>query len=250
MKLLAINSSLKKENGNCQEIIDNLFIGAQKTGAVCSSIRLAKMHIERCIACNYCQKQSDYTCIYNEKDDFINIVNQIRDSDIVILATPIYIFQISSLLKTFLERVYSLGKAEKIVFTKTNLLLHDIDRKSFPKAFVPIIVSDNIERPTPESAIKYFEVLGKMLDIRQVGLIVRNGEILLNNNDDNMKRKKNEIINLVQIAGQELVLKGSISRNIEKGISQNILPIPKKAFDILKQFASARDEIIKRVHLV
>jgi multimeric flavodoxin WrbA len=246
---LAINASLKKENGNCQEIIDNLFIGAQKSGAVCSSIRLVKMHIERCIACNYCQKQKDYTCIYNDKDDFISIVNQIRDSDIVILATPIYIFQISSLLKTFLERFYSLGKAEKILFTKTNLLFHDIDKQSFPKAFVPIIVSDNIEKPTPESAIKYFNVLGKMLDIRQVGLIIRNGEILLNSNDDIMKHKKIEINHLVQVAGQELVLKGSISRKIQKRIGQNILPIPKEVFDILKHFISAREEIIKRVHL-
>ena len=101
MKLLAINGSHKKTGGNTQLILDNLMAGAQQSGALTETVRLSQCDVKQCIACDVCQKRTDYGCVYDGKDDFLSILNKCREADIIIFATPIYVFQMSSRLKVF-----------------------------------------------------------------------------------------------------------------------------------------------------
>lgn len=247
MKLLAINGSHKKANGINQLLIDHLFIGAKEAGAECETIKLSECNINRCVACEYCQNQKDYSCVYDDKDDFLKIIEKIKEADILIFATPIYLFQISSLMKIFLERYHSRGKSKILALTRAHLIFHDFEH-DLVKPFVSIIVADNIESITTENADSYFNTFSKFMGAPRVGNIIRNGSIIFKNSDIASKKVINTIINNLEKAGKELVKTGHISRKTESKINISILPIPSFLFKIIKRTRIGKLKILKQIN--
>ncbi len=249
MKLLAINGSHKKAGGNTQRLLDNLMLGAQQSGTETETVRLSECNVIQCIACDTCQKRTNYGCIPDQKDDFLEIVNKCRNADIIIYATPIYVFQMSSKLKIFLERVYSRGKSDIKTFSKANLLFHDIEREAFSKPFVSVITASNIERKTTLSAEWYFDAFSLFMDAPHVGSIVRNGcSLLFDNSNNRSKRKLENILYNTQEAGKFLSTNGFIPRHWSKKIGMNVLPLPQLLFRILKKTKVGRERILGRLN--
>lgn len=248
MKILGINASHKKSGGNTQIILDHLFAGAKQNGAQFEVIRMADCDIRQCIACDSCQKRNDYGCIHDEKDDFIKVLRKFSDFDIVIYATPIYIFQMASKLKVFLERIYSRGKSNVRTFTNSNLLFHDIDRSLLCKPFVSLITSSNIERESTLNVEEYFKIFSRFMDAPHVGSIVRNGCSMLFNKDCNtiQNTHMNEVLKNIQEAGKHLASRGFISKRLEHRISGNVLPIPQAIFKLLKKTSIGRAKILEK----
>jgi len=241
-----LNASHKRTGGNTQQILDSLMAGAQQCGAAIETIRLSEYDVRQCIACDACQKQSHYGCIHDEKDDFVRILETCRRADIIIYATPIYVFQISSKLKTFLERIHSRGKARIKTFSNANLLFHDIERDALCKPFVSIITADNVEKETTYGAKRYFEAYSLFMDAPHVGSIVRNGCALLFKGENNVHSRLGEILADTQEAGKYLSINGFIPRRLEKRIGKNVLPIPSPIFNMLKRTKAGRKRILAR----
>lgn len=251
MRLLAINGSHKKVGGINQLLIDKLFEGAIESGAECETIRLSKYNINPCIACNYCQEQNEYKCIYDEKDDFIKIITKIKHSDIIIYSTPIYIFQMSSKMKAFLERYYSRGKSNIKTLSHSHLFFHDIEKELCAKPFVSIIISDNFEKKTTENVKLYFETFSKFMDAPNVGCLIRNGCFIFKNESINERQKNmiNDILLNLKKAGKCLVENGYIPKKIESSISRNVLPVPSLIFNILKRFKFGKVKLLEKSKL-
>jgi multimeric flavodoxin WrbA len=249
MKLLAINGSHQKNGGINQLLIDHLFKGAIAAGGHCETIRLSKTDIKLCGACNYCQKQSEYTCIYDNKDDFLNIVSKIKDADIIIYSTPIYLFHMSSLMKTFLDRFYSRGKGDIKTITKSHLLFHNVEKNLCNKPFVSIIISDNIEKLTTENVKRYFDAFSLFFDAPHIASLVRNGSFIFKSDSNKKKfcKKINEVLYNMELAGKNLVLNGSIPTNVKQKIRQKILPIPSLMFNVLKYLKRGRSKLLKKI---
>ena len=242
MKLIAINGSLRREGGLTQKIIDSVFEGAISKGADCKTIRLAKCQINRCTACEYCQTKEEYTCVFEDKDDFENVISQIKDADIVLFATPIYVFQMSSLMKIFLERYHGHGKSKRIEISRKGLMFHDFEKELREKAFVSIIVSDNIEFETTYGVREYFRTFGKFMGAEQVGEIIRNGGRIM----EKRKREQGKVYEALKRAGIELVEKKRIRRNTEKKIARNIVRVPKILLKLLKKIEIGKKIILKK----
>jgi multimeric flavodoxin WrbA len=247
MKLLAINGSHRKTQSINQLLIDNLFMGARESGAECETLKLAELRINHRISCEWCQDKKEYSCIYDEKDDFVKIIQKTKEADILIFATPIYLFQMSSLMKTFLERYHSRGKSKIRIITRSHLIFHDFESELRTKPFVTIIVSDNIERKTTENVNTYFETFSKFMDARRVGNIIRNGSIIFKDATDFYAPVANEVLMNLKIAGKELALKGYITKKTENKINRDILPIPKILFAILKRIKAGKLKILERI---
>ncbi len=97
MKFIAINSSYRGDKGHTRVLIDYLWKGARSVGVDCESIMLTKHKINRCLACGNCHTTEHYLkCLYEEKDDVAKIFSKIASADLVIYATPVYVFGISS----------------------------------------------------------------------------------------------------------------------------------------------------------
>ncbi|MCM8758360.1 MAG: flavodoxin family protein [Candidatus Omnitrophica bacterium] len=77
-------------------------------------IFLVEKNIERCRQCDasgwgLCRNEG--ICVI--EDDFLSIVERLRQSDIVVFATPVYFGDMSESIKTFLDRLRRITRNEK-----------------------------------------------------------------------------------------------------------------------------------------
>jgi len=70
MKILAINASHRGDRGHTHFLIEKLFQGATAIGAECEAIALAKLKINRCLACGQCHTDDHpLQCVFDDKND-------------------------------------------------------------------------------------------------------------------------------------------------------------------------------------
>lgn len=248
MKILAINGSHKKTGGLNQLLIDTFFKGAEKAGAQCKTIRLSQTNINFCISCDHCQKSQKYECIFDEKDDFLSVVKEIKEADVIIYSTPVYVLHMSSKLKTFFDRFYSRGKINIKEFSKSGLFFHDTEKGLCDKPFISIIVSDNVEVEITKNISGFFNLFSKFNSAPQVGKILRNTGYVFKDKlvSPSIIKMKNKVLLNIELAGNIVVKTGKIPKNIEKRISQNILPIPRFVFNLLKKTKKGSELLISK----
>jgi len=103
MKILAINGSPRGRNGNTDRILQSFLQGAMDAGAEVETIYLKDLKINPCLGCFTCWTRTPGVCVY--EDDMVSILPKIRKADIVIYATPLYVFTVSGLMKNFMDRL-------------------------------------------------------------------------------------------------------------------------------------------------
>jgi multimeric flavodoxin WrbA len=249
MKLLAINGSYRGDKGHTRYLLDRLFQGAQEAGAECEIITLAKYKINRCLACDQCHESAHYLqCAYQGRDDVAAIFGKMAQADIIVYATPVYIFGISGLLKTFLDRMYSTSNVNDLQIAKSGLLFHHIDHSICSKPFVSLICCDNLEDETPRNGISYFRTFSRFMDAPIVGELVRNGGMLAGYGYDPDRRKRfprlEEVYGAYVHAGRELALDGRIRPATQRAARQEIIGVP--FFKILKNLPLFRHAMLER----
>lgn len=106
-KILILTSSARIES-NTEKLAQSFVKGAQEAGHEVELIRLANRTIQFCRGCLSCQKT--LRCLI--KDDMADILEQMRHADVVVFATPIYYYEMSGLMKTFLDRTNPLFPQE------------------------------------------------------------------------------------------------------------------------------------------
>lgn len=249
MKILAINSSYRGNKGHSKFLIDKLFQGAKESGAECEVITLSKNKINMCKACNICHTENHYLkCVFDEKDDVRSIFNKMASADIIVFATPVYIFGISGLMKIFLDRIYSTGNIHNIMVSKSGLLFHHIDTSICSKPFVNLVCCDNLEDETPKNTLSYFKAYSKFMDAPQVGVLIRNAGRLTGHGKDPEKEKKfpkiYEVYDAYIQAGRELALEGKISKRTQIKTNQEIMPVP--LFRYIKKIRPLKNKFIEK----
>jgi multimeric flavodoxin WrbA len=103
LKILAVNGSRRK-NGNTSYLIQSLLSPSDKGGAQTEIIFLGDYNIDACTGCEGCG--SSWECVI--KDDFAQIVKKIDEADGIVLASPTYWYSVTSDMKRFIDRCYSL----------------------------------------------------------------------------------------------------------------------------------------------
>ncbi len=104
-KLLAFIGSPRK-NGNIDTIVKEIVKGALDNQIDSKIYYLNEMNIRPCQSCFYCKKSENDHCVI--KDDLQNVYKEIKEADYLILSSPVYIYQISGILKNLLDRLYPL----------------------------------------------------------------------------------------------------------------------------------------------
>ncbi|MCR4666217.1 MAG: flavodoxin family protein [Desulfovibrio sp.] len=98
-KVLIVTSSLRKKS-NSERMAEEAARGAKDAGNTVEVISLKDKEIHFCRGCLACQKSGK--CVI--RDDMDTMTGKIRDADVLIFATPIYYYELSGQLKTFLDR--------------------------------------------------------------------------------------------------------------------------------------------------
>ncbi len=239
MKIVAINGSHRGERGYTQFLIDKVFLGAQRAGAQCETIVLAHHSIRKCSGCRICQTQKSYLkCVYHEKDDVHKIFEIMRSADMLIYATPIYIFTMTGLMKTFLDRITSTADSTILALSNSGLFFHHIDSQLLSKPFVLLTCQDNFESEASKNVVSYFQTFSKFLDAPLVGVLRRTSGGLVGHGKNKEKEAMYPKIQFVYdsfiTAGEELVNRKKVTSKTQEKTNQIIINIPKPIAYILK----------------
>ncbi len=260
LKILAINGSHHGDNGYTRFLLDRLFEGARETGAVCEVITLANILLNRCMGCDACQKNVAIPvtpdsfsphCIWDGKDDGRMIFQKMAAADIIIYATPVHVFGMSGLMKNFFDRFYSIGHSCDLCLSKSGLMFHYIDHRIASKPFVALISCSNLEIETSGNIVSYFRTFSRFMDAPMVGMLIRNGSVIVGKGKDPCVEENfpsiREVYAAYREAGRELALYGRINRRTERRANREIIPVP--MFSLLKRipFRRMKEKFIEHV---
>ena len=102
-KVLIISTSLRN-NANSEILARETEKGAVEAGHSVEFLSLKDKEINFCKGCMACQKLGK--CVIN--DDANDITQKLRESDVVVWATPVYYYEMSGQMKTLIDRANSL----------------------------------------------------------------------------------------------------------------------------------------------
>lgn len=116
MLVTAINSS-PRANGNTGILLQKVLDQISEHGISTRLISLAGSDLKGCRACGGCSKNKNGLCMII--DDRVNeLIQQMRESDGIILGSPVYYSDINSQMKALIDRAGYVSRANGGMFRK------------------------------------------------------------------------------------------------------------------------------------
>ncbi len=103
MRLLAIDGA-PRPTGYTRELFELFVAGAAEAGAEVDEVHLSRLDVRPCRGCYACwHAASPGRCV--QRDDMTALLDRFLSCDALLLATPVYYYSFSALLKAFVERL-------------------------------------------------------------------------------------------------------------------------------------------------
>jgi len=129
-KVLIVSSSWRG-GSNSEILAKEVEKGAAAAGNDVEFISLKGKDIKFCIGCLACQRTGK--CV--QKDDMAEMIDKVQNADVLVFATPIYYYEMSGQLKTFLDRCNPLfGQANKFKDVYLLTSAYDSDESAADRA--------------------------------------------------------------------------------------------------------------------
>ena len=110
MRILILNGS-PRPKGNTKLMIQAFCKGLETAGHEYDVYDVCRMNIHGCLACEYCHTKGDGECV--QKDDMQNIYYQMKEAEMLVIASPIYYHGLSGQLKCTVDRFYAAAYPSK-----------------------------------------------------------------------------------------------------------------------------------------
>lgn len=217
-KILVLNGSPRGKNGNTHKLVDKFLEGIKEidTKTIIEYVELKNKNIKNCIGCFSCWNRTPGKCV--QKDDMYELLEKFIEADIIIWATPLYHYTMTSILKKFVERTLPLN--EPYIVKKGDVFGHperyDIRKKKnilisncgFPEYHNFQLLIDEFKKISKE------QLNGSILCVE--------GELL------SIKPLQNRIkwyLDGVKKAGKEFAVDGYIHEETLKLLKKPLIPI-------------------------
>ena len=108
-KIVILNGSPRR-NGNTSALVNAFAQGAESAGHAVTEFFLNKMEIHGCKGCFGGHSDQDCPCV--QQDDMNQIYPAVKESDVVVLASPLYYWNMSGQLRTAVDRLFALEEGD------------------------------------------------------------------------------------------------------------------------------------------
>ncbi len=108
MKRILVVMGGGRPKGNTEQLVDSFIRGAEEAGHSVEKVSLLKTEVKGCLGCNACRYGKP--CV--QKDGFDEMAPKIKQADLIVFASPLYFWTISSKLKAFIERFYCIAEED------------------------------------------------------------------------------------------------------------------------------------------
>jgi multimeric flavodoxin WrbA len=105
MKVIGVNGSPRK-GWNTHLLVEKALAGAQSAGAETELVHLYDLHFQGCISCFACKKREGSGAGHCAvRDELSPLLERIATADALILASPIYLSEVTASMRALLERL-------------------------------------------------------------------------------------------------------------------------------------------------
>lgn len=104
-KVVVLNGSPRK-NGNTSALVSAFAGGAESAGNSVEVFHLGSLEIHGCLGCGGGHSGRDCPCVQHDGMD--RIYPAVRDCDVLVLASPLYYWNLSGQLRTAVDRLFAL----------------------------------------------------------------------------------------------------------------------------------------------
>ena len=177
MKVLLLRANPRK-TGYTQRLADLFLQGLRETPAEITDVDLTERRILPCLGCYHCRLITPGKCVH--EDDMSALLERVLEADVLVCATPLYYYSMSSTLKAFFERTFPLtreGLSPSARGGLRNNIRHPDRWKG--KRLITIIAGAlndiNVFRPANET----FQLIADSIDLELGGQLTRPESYLL-----------------------------------------------------------------------
>jgi multimeric flavodoxin WrbA len=107
-ELVALNGSPRGRLGNTEVLLSAFLGGAAAAGARTKVFYVKDLKVHSCVGCFTCWTKTPGRCVFH--DDMPDLLDEIRAADIIVWATPLYFYGMTSILRTVMERMLPLSQ--------------------------------------------------------------------------------------------------------------------------------------------
>jgi len=228
MKVLAFNSSPRKEKGTT-DIVMNLFLeGAREAGAETEKHYVADLDIKGCLGCFTCWTETPGRCVH--RDDMDWIIPRWREADVIYLGTPIYNYNIVHYLQRMTERM--LPTALPIMEEKDGSTRHPERYERKPQKTVLAAVAG-----FPD--LENFDV-ARALFPNALNILLPSAQIL---EDPEGSKQVSFFTEAVKEAGRQIVTKGTVDEDVKENL---VVDYPPEVKNMMREEANKYFEALLR----
>jgi multimeric flavodoxin WrbA len=220
LKIFILNGSPKAASGNTYVMTEAFSAGAKSNGATVENIFLAKYNIQHCLGCFKCWKETPGKCIL--QDDAEMLMNKIAKANVLIFATPLYVDNVSGILKNFMDRMImkacpnvekdEMGETRHVVKNKQQLKIGAISNCGFP------------EQSQFQVLRLYFRRVARNMKAKLIVEIYRGEGPLLSAKAEQLKPIIDNYKHLLKEAGKAVVTKGTLSAELIEKLEKPLIP--------------------------
>ncbi len=159
MKITAFLGSPRVQ-GNTDILAQYVLDGAKEAGLETETVQLRRLQIKGCTGCEKCWQKDGRPCV--QKDDMHDLYGKIAGSDILLIATPVYWYAPTAIMKAFIDRLVPFNRPE--------------GRPLIGGKGVILVTAYEEEGPTAvEPMLRMFDLSFEYLHLHQIGRIIADG---------------------------------------------------------------------------
>ena len=211
MNVLILNGSARGQKGVTGRLLRSFVEGLNDGDAGVTAFDVASLNISLCTACLSCMHKTLGECAV--RDDMEDIYKEMKRSDIMVLATPVYLDNMSAQLKKVMDRSIS-GMQGFLTKDRFGRARHLYSWR-MPAKFVLISTSGFPEMETFEPLIATYRAQALNFGSEAIAEICVPGSIAIQMEPERLDRH----LGLIKEAGKEIALKGSIHPETLKGLN-------------------------------
>jgi len=216
--VLAINASPHKDNGNTALILNPFLEGMKRAGAEVSVVYTEDLKIHPCRGDFTCFCRPSGTCI--QSDDMDWLMPKVRDADILVFASPLYVDGVTGPMKIFIDRLVPL--LQMYIETREGHSRHPPKDTKVRK----IVLVSNCgfwEKDNFDPVIRHMRALSKNLNAEFAAALIRpHGTFLKSAPQTGLPYE--DILEAAMRAGHQIVKDGVIAEETLAAVSREMLP--------------------------
>jgi hypothetical protein len=218
MKMLVLNGSPRREQGNTHKFLEPFLAEAAKAGAEVESHFVADLDVKPCQGCFSCWKAGS-DCVI--EDDMRWLLPKIAAADVLVLGAPLYVYHMPAPLKAIADRTIPLASPRQVVVDGESR--HPSrDGRETGGAMLLVSVCGFWERHNFDHLCAWTETLCRASNARFAGKLLRPHAYVFSAMPADAPAKA-KVVEALEQAARELVGEGQVSPETEAAVASELI---------------------------